>query len=99
MSEIAKTTPFLIGEGMTGGYGGADILNGCTIAVEKGEIADRNACEHGKGSGGPAPNPLGDFVSRSKGCRAAPSCLAGDLPRAGAHAGSPHASSSVAKPP
>lgn len=30
---------FLIGEGMTGGYGGADILNGCTIAVEKGEIA------------------------------------------------------------
>ncbi len=39
MSEIAKTTPFLIGEGMTGGYGGADILNGCTIAVEKGEIA------------------------------------------------------------
>ncbi|MBX3537428.1 MAG: ABC transporter ATP-binding protein [Chelatococcus sp.] len=24
---------------MTGGYGGADILNGCTIAVEKGEIA------------------------------------------------------------
>src|SRR5574343_938427 len=31
--------PFLIGEGMTGGYGGADILHGCTIAVEKGEIA------------------------------------------------------------
>ncbi|TDQ45298.1 ABC transporter ATP-binding protein [Tepidicella xavieri] len=30
---------FLIGEGMTGGYGGADILNGCTIAVDKGEIA------------------------------------------------------------
>ncbi|WP_085467854.1 ABC transporter ATP-binding protein [Mesorhizobium australicum] len=24
---------------MVGGYGGADILNGCTIAVEKGEIA------------------------------------------------------------
>ena len=24
---------------MTGGYGGADILNGCSIAVEKGEIA------------------------------------------------------------
>ncbi len=24
---------------MTGGYGGADILHGCTIAVEKGEIA------------------------------------------------------------
>jgi branched-chain amino acid transport system ATP-binding protein len=32
-------TPFLIGEAMTGGYGGADILKGCTIAVEKGEIA------------------------------------------------------------
>ena len=30
---------FLIGQDMTGGYGGADILNGCTIAVEKGEIA------------------------------------------------------------
>ena len=33
-------TPFLIGEAMTGGYGkGADILHGCTISVEKGEIA------------------------------------------------------------
>jgi len=32
--------PFLIGERMTGGYGkGADILNGCTIAVDKGKIA------------------------------------------------------------
>ncbi len=31
--------PFLIGDGMTGGYGAADILHGCTIAVEKGEIA------------------------------------------------------------
>jgi len=30
---------FLIGENMTGGYGGADILHDCTIAVEKGEIA------------------------------------------------------------
>jgi branched-chain amino acid transport system ATP-binding protein len=30
---------FLIGEGMTGGYGGADILHDCTIAAEKGEIA------------------------------------------------------------
>lgn len=30
---------FLIGQDMTGGYGGADILHGCTIAVEKGEIA------------------------------------------------------------
>ncbi|HMB46987.1 MAG TPA: ABC transporter ATP-binding protein [Afifellaceae bacterium] len=29
---------FLIGEHMTGGYGGADILNSCTIAVDKGEI-------------------------------------------------------------
>jgi branched-chain amino acid transport system ATP-binding protein len=32
-------TPFLIGEAMTGGYGGSDILKGCTIAVEKGEVA------------------------------------------------------------
>ncbi|MFV0384848.1 ABC transporter ATP-binding protein [Paracoccus sp. (in: a-proteobacteria)] len=32
--------PFLIGEDMWGGYGrGPDILQGCTIAVEKGEIA------------------------------------------------------------
>jgi branched-chain amino acid transport system ATP-binding protein len=31
--------PFLIGEAMTGGYGAADILHGCTIAVEKGQIA------------------------------------------------------------
>lgn len=30
---------FLISDQMTGGYGGADILNGCTISVEKGEIA------------------------------------------------------------
>ena len=29
----------LIGEAMTGGYGGADILTGCTISVEKGQIA------------------------------------------------------------
>lgn len=31
--------PFLIGDTMTGGYGGADILHACTIAVERGEIA------------------------------------------------------------
>ena len=31
--------PFLIGEGMTGGYGTTDILHACTIAVNKGEIA------------------------------------------------------------
>lgn len=31
--------PFLIGEAMTGGYGGADILHSCTIAVDKGQIA------------------------------------------------------------
>jgi branched-chain amino acid transport system ATP-binding protein len=30
---------FLTGENMTGGYGAADILHDCTIAVEKGEIA------------------------------------------------------------
>ncbi|MBC6439494.1 MAG: ABC transporter ATP-binding protein [Rhodospirillales bacterium] len=29
----------LIGENMTGGYGGTDILHGCTIAVEAGQIA------------------------------------------------------------
>jgi branched-chain amino acid transport system ATP-binding protein len=45
-SGSGKTTagkpgdPFLIGDGMTGGYGnGPDILHDCTIAVEKGEIA------------------------------------------------------------
>ena len=32
--------PFLIGKGMTGGYGkGPDILQDCTIAVDRGEIA------------------------------------------------------------
>ena len=31
--------PFLIGDTMTGGYGPTDILHGCTIAVEKGQIA------------------------------------------------------------
>ncbi|MBL4811095.1 MAG: ABC transporter ATP-binding protein [Rhodobacteraceae bacterium] len=32
--------PFLIGENMTGGYGrGADILHGCTLSVDKGQIA------------------------------------------------------------
>ncbi|MBN2907206.1 MAG: ABC transporter ATP-binding protein [Rhodobacteraceae bacterium] len=31
--------PFLIGDGMTGGYGGADILHGCTVAVDPGQIA------------------------------------------------------------
>ncbi len=32
--------PVLIGDAMTGGYGrGADILHGCTIAVDRGEIA------------------------------------------------------------
>ncbi len=32
--------PFLIGEAMTGGYGaGPSILNACTVAVEKGQIA------------------------------------------------------------
>ncbi|MFE3835672.1 ABC transporter ATP-binding protein [Pseudogemmobacter sonorensis] len=33
------TEPFLIGEDMTGGYGSVDILHGCTIAVDRGEIA------------------------------------------------------------
>ena len=30
---------FLIGENMTGGYGAADILHECTVAVDKGQIA------------------------------------------------------------
>lgn len=35
-----KAEPFLIGEAMSGGYGtGPDILHGCTIAVNRGEIA------------------------------------------------------------
>ena len=39
-SHPAPGSPFLIGDTMTGGYGkGPDILHGCTIAVEKGEIA------------------------------------------------------------
>ena len=31
--------PFLTGEAMRGGYGAADILNDCTIAVDRGQIA------------------------------------------------------------
>ena len=31
--------PVLIGDAMTGGYGAADILHDCTIAVDKGQIA------------------------------------------------------------
>ena len=30
---------FLSGENMAGGYGGADIIKGCTVRVDKGEIA------------------------------------------------------------
>ena len=30
---------YLTGENLVGGYGGADILKGCTLGVEKGEIA------------------------------------------------------------
>ncbi|WP_095589656.1 ABC transporter ATP-binding protein [Actibacterium ureilyticum] len=33
------TEPFLTAENMTGGYGGADILHGCTLTVERGQIA------------------------------------------------------------
>ena len=34
------SSPFLIGEDMTGGYGtGADILHGCNVAVDPGQIA------------------------------------------------------------
>lgn len=39
-ATATQGNPFLIGKEMTGGYGsGADILHGCTIAVERGEIA------------------------------------------------------------
>lgn len=31
--------PFLVGDAMTGGYGGADVLHDCTIAVDRGQIA------------------------------------------------------------
>lgn len=31
--------PFLIGQEMTGGYGATDILHGCTLSVDKGQIA------------------------------------------------------------
>ncbi len=39
--SAASKEPFLIGKGMTGGYGksGPDILHDCTIAVDPGEIA------------------------------------------------------------
>lgn len=30
---------YLIGESLTGGYGGPDILNDCTISVDRGEVA------------------------------------------------------------
>ncbi len=36
---MSAPAPFLIGEAMTGGYGGADILHDCTISVERGQIA------------------------------------------------------------
>ncbi|PYE86120.1 amino acid/amide ABC transporter ATP-binding protein 2 (HAAT family) [Pseudoroseicyclus aestuarii] len=37
---VHTSDAFLVGDGMTGGYGrGADILHGCTIAVQKGQIA------------------------------------------------------------
>ncbi len=40
VSGPAEAEPFLIGDAMTGGYGGgADILHDCTIAVDKGQIA------------------------------------------------------------
>jgi branched-chain amino acid transport system ATP-binding protein len=38
-TRCSMAEPFLIGEAMTGGYGGADILHDCTISVEKGQIA------------------------------------------------------------
>ncbi len=36
---VPGAEPVLIGEAMTGGYGAADILHECTIAVERGQIA------------------------------------------------------------
>jgi branched-chain amino acid transport system ATP-binding protein len=30
---------FMTGENMIGGYGSVDILNGCSICVDRGEIA------------------------------------------------------------
>jgi branched-chain amino acid transport system ATP-binding protein len=39
LPEHHPAEPFLIGEGMTGGYGGADILHDCTVAVDRGQIA------------------------------------------------------------
>ena len=42
MSALPRTDaaePYLIGDGMTGGYGGADILHDCTISVDRGQIA------------------------------------------------------------
>ena len=38
-APAAADAPFLNAQGMTGGYGAADILHGCTLTVEKGEIA------------------------------------------------------------
>ena len=38
-ASTVSDEPFLIGESMTGGYGGADILHGCTVAANAGEIA------------------------------------------------------------
>lgn len=37
-ARAGEAAPILVGEGMTGGYGGADILKGCTIEVARGEI-------------------------------------------------------------
>ncbi|WP_312797756.1 ABC transporter ATP-binding protein [Tianweitania sp.] len=37
--DTTEAEPYLIGEAMTGGYGAADILKGCTITAAKGEIA------------------------------------------------------------
>jgi branched-chain amino acid transport system ATP-binding protein len=38
-AQGASAGPYLIGEGMTGGYGAADILHDCTISVDRGQIA------------------------------------------------------------
>ena len=39
MAQTSTERPFLSATDMRGGYGKADILNGCTLTVEKGQIA------------------------------------------------------------
>ena len=36
--EEENKMPFFVGEKMTGGYGGPDIISSCTVNVNRGEI-------------------------------------------------------------